>query len=74
MGLLEDLADKLAEETLEIVEGSGDETIVETIAKAVGASSTTLEETFLTAVRIRRSALRGHEAIAQIRERLASEK
>ena len=58
MGVLEDLADQLARQTLEL-ERDLDDRLFEEVAKVVGASSQTLEEAYLTAIRVRRAALRG---------------
>lgn len=66
MGVLEDLADKLAEETMELSAELGDDEIFEEISKIIGATSTTLQETYLTSIRLRTAAARGHEALANI--------
>ncbi|WP_421704180.1 hypothetical protein [Aliiroseovarius sp.] len=59
MDLLEQVADKLAQDALEAVRVTGDEDIITQVMKSVGSSSTTLEEAFMTAVRIRRAEARG---------------
>lgn len=59
MDLLEQVADKLAQDVLEAVRVTGDEDIITQVMKSVGSSSTTLEEAFMTAVRIRRAEARG---------------
>lgn len=53
MGVLEDIADKLAKDTMDLVAKTGDEMLVGEMTKAIGATSTTLEEAYLTAIRIR---------------------
>lgn len=58
MGVLEDLADDLARDTLAAAEKLGSETLVEEVAKQLGASSTTMEEAFMTSVRIRTAEIR----------------
>lgn len=51
--IAEDLADKLALDTIKAAETLGDDRLIEQIAQAVGASSPTTEELFRTAVRVR---------------------
>jgi len=58
MGVLEDLADKLAQDALEAAEKLGDEDLINDIAKQLGASSTTMEETYMTSIRIRSAEIR----------------
>ena len=67
MEYLEQIADGLAKEVLELEEVSGDEELVKEVMKTIGASSTTLEEAFLTAVRIRRAEARALRLIAKRR-------
>ena len=67
MEYLEEIADKLAREVLEVEDVTGDEELVNQVMKTIGASSTTLEEAFLTAVRIRRAEARALKLIAQHR-------
>lgn len=59
MGLLEDLADKLAQDTLSEMERLGNDRLYIDVAKALGTSSPTMQETFLTSVRIRMAEQRG---------------
>lgn len=68
MEFLEQVADGLAKEALEIEEITGDEDLVGLIMKTIGASSTTLEEAFLTAVRIRRAEARALILLAEKRK------
>lgn len=72
MGVLEDLADKLAKETLELSAETGDNDIFEQVSKVVGATSTTLQETYLTSIRIRTAAQRGHKALDEIAAKKAA--
>jgi hypothetical protein len=51
--IAEELADKLARDTIEAAETLGDDRLIEQIAQAVGASSPTTEELFRTLVRVR---------------------
>ncbi|MDG3039979.1 hypothetical protein [Roseicyclus marinus] len=51
--IAEDLADKLARDTIAAAEALGDDRLVEQIAQALGASSPTTEELFRTLVRVR---------------------
>ncbi len=51
--IAEELADKLAIDTIAAARDLGDEGLIEQIAQAVGASSPTAEELFRTAVRVR---------------------
>lgn len=54
MGVLEDLADALAQDTLKHAAKLGDEDdVIRAVAKKLGASSTTMEETFMTSIRVR---------------------
>ncbi len=55
MGVLEDLADRLAKDALDASEELNDEGILTEVAKQLGATSTTMEETYLTSIRIRLS-------------------
>jgi len=66
MDMLEQVADALAQDTLEAVRKTGDESIVDEVKKSIGASSTTLEEAFLTAIRIRRAEARGRALLADL--------
>ena len=63
MGVLEDLADKLAQDTLQAAEELGDETLVTRISEELGASSQTTQEAFNTAIRMRRAERRAREVL-----------
>ena len=67
MDILTQVADKLAQEVLEVERETGDEDLVEEVKKTIGASSTTLEEAFMTAVRVRRAEARARALIEDIR-------
>lgn len=53
MSVVEDLADKLARDTIKAMDVLGDENLPEQVAKVLGASSPSSEEIFRAAVRIR---------------------
>ncbi len=61
MGVVEDLGDALAVETLKAMDELNNDRFYSEVARIVGASSPTLQEAFLTAVRIRLAAARGHK-------------
>ncbi len=62
MRLLEDLADGLARDALEL-QRDEDDKLVDDIGAAIGASSQTLEEAYLTAIRVRRAEKRARALI-----------
>ncbi len=66
MASLEDIAAELAEDTLALMEQTGEDRIHFEVAKVLGASSQTLEEAFLTQVRVR---LAGDKARAFLQEK-----
>ena len=59
MGVVEDLADGLARDTMEAMRELDDERYFNDVAKVIGASSPTLQEAFLTSMRIRLAEARG---------------
>lgn len=59
--VLNDLADKLAADTIKAMDALGDELLYEHVAKVLGASSQTSEEAFLTSIRIRLAERRGRQ-------------
>ena len=61
MGVVEDLADDLARETLVLMAEMDDGRFFYEVAKVVGASSPTLEEAYLTAMRVRMASVRGRK-------------
>ena len=71
MGIVEDVADELAMESLRIINATGDDAFVQRIADTIGGSSQTMEEAYLTAVRVRRAEQRAREMIVQIKEEMA---
>jgi hypothetical protein len=64
--LLEELADKLAIDTLAAMDETGDDRLHEKLAKSIGAYSPTLEEAFLTSMRVRMAARRGQAELARL--------
>jgi len=63
MSMLEDISDRLAKETLEILDGSDDDTLQKKVADTIGNSSPTLQEAYNTAMRIRRAEIKAIEVI-----------
>jgi len=59
MALLDDLADKLAQDTLAAMRALGNDHLYVEVAKVLGTSSPTMQETFLTSIRIRLAEQRG---------------
>ncbi len=53
MSVVEDLADKLARDTIKAMDALGDENLPDQVANVLGASSPSSEEIFRAAVRIR---------------------
>lgn len=53
MGTIETLAAKLAEDTLAVMDASGDERFYVEVGAVLAAASQSLEEAFLTEVRVR---------------------
>lgn len=71
MGIVEDVADELALESLRIINATGDDAFVQRVADTIGGSSQTMEEAYLTAVRVRRAEQRAREVLGKIKEDLA---
>lgn len=59
MSLLDEVANNLARETVNLIGITGDETMERRVADEIGASSPTLQENFLTAMRILKAEKRG---------------
>lgn len=64
MGVVEDLGDKLALETLAAMEELGNDRFYMEVSRVLGAASPTLQEAFMTSIRIRMAAERGHVFLA----------
>lgn len=71
MGIVEDVADELALESLKIINATGDDAFVQRIADTIGGSSQTMEEAYLTAVRVRRAEQRAREVLKTIKDEMA---
>lgn len=68
MGLLDDMADDLARQTMEIVDATGNLELERELADILGTSSQTLEEAFLTAMRVRKAEKRARALLAAKRK------
>jgi hypothetical protein len=53
MGIIEELADKLAEDTIAAANDLDDPKLIDEIAKSLADTSSTTQEAFLTSVRVR---------------------
>lgn len=53
MSTLQDIASQLADDTMKIMDKTGEDRLHYEVAKVLGASSQTLEEAYLTEVRVR---------------------
>ena len=71
MGIVEEVADELALESLKIINATGDDAFVQRIADTIGGSSQTMEEAYLTAVRVRRAEQRAREMLKAIKQEMA---
>ncbi|WP_425090206.1 hypothetical protein [Tropicimonas sp. S265A] len=67
MGVIEDLADDLARDTIAAAEELGDEQLVRLVGEQLGASSSTMQEAYLTSVRVRQAELRARKYLEQVR-------
>lgn len=63
MGVIEDIADKLAVDTLAAADELQDAGLVDTIARTLEASSTAAHEAFMASVRARVALTRGRELL-----------
>ncbi len=71
MGIVEDVADELALESLKIIDATGDDAFVQKVADTIGGSSQTMEEAYLTAVRVRRAEQRARVVLAELKADMA---
>jgi hypothetical protein len=71
MGIVEDVADELALESLRIINATGDDAFVKQVADTIGGSSQTMEEAYLTAVRVRRAEQRARELLGRLKDEIA---
>lgn len=65
MGIVEDLADALARDTIEAAEKLKDDALIAEMSKVLGASSTTTQEAFMTAIRVRVAEARGRKFLEE---------
>lgn len=65
MGIMEDLADDLAKDTIAALDLIQDEQLIQDVARVIGASSVTTQEAFMTAARVRLSEKRARDYLAQ---------
>ena len=63
--VLQELADKLAADTIKAMDALGDDRLYEQVAKVLGASSQTSEEAYLTSIRIRLAERRGRQFLTE---------
>ncbi|WP_126978600.1 hypothetical protein [Frigidibacter oleivorans] len=59
MALIDDLADKLAQDVLAAQPELDDDRFYEKVARSIGALSPTMQEAFMTSIRLRLAELRG---------------
>jgi len=74
MGVVEDLADELAQDVIKAIDATGDEELAGEIARVLGATSQTAEEAFLTAVRVRRANLKARALLLAKLQRFKDER
>ncbi|MFV2035112.1 MAG: hypothetical protein ACC631_08395 [Halocynthiibacter sp.] len=65
MGIVEDLADSLAKDTLDVSSRTHNDDLVKEVSEILGASSITTQEAFLTAIRVRRAEARARAFLAE---------
>ena len=65
MGIMEELADDLAKETIAALDYFEDEQLIQDVGRVIGASSVTTQEAFMTAARVRLSERRAREYLAK---------
>ena len=67
MSITEEIADKLARDTIAAAEDLGDDTLIAEVSKVIGTFSTTTQEAFMTAIRVRISEKRAMKFLADKR-------
>lgn len=65
MGIMEDLADDLAQDVIKVMDEIDDEMLIQDVSRVIGATSTTTQEAFNTAARVRLSERRARTYLAQ---------
>ncbi|MCA0043892.1 hypothetical protein [Celeribacter litoreus] len=75
MGIMEELADQLAKDTIDAIDIIQDEQLIQDVARVIGASSVTTQEAFMTAARVRLAEKRARDylqkRLAEAREGVA---
>jgi hypothetical protein len=61
MGVIDDLADALAKDTLAAAERTGNEQLIVEVGRQLGASSSTMEEAYQTYIRVRQAEARARQ-------------
>lgn len=74
MSVVDDLADKLARDTIKAMDALGDENLPDQVAAVLGASSPSSEEIFRAAVRIRLAERRARNFLNEHVERALAAK
>lgn len=74
MGVVEDIADELARETMELMEQLGDDEFFKEVAHEIGALSQTSEEAFTTAIRVRLAERRAKRFLKETAAKIAKSK
>ena len=69
--ITDEIADKLAIETIRVMDALGDDQYFMQVAKEIGSSSQTMEEAFLTAMRVRLAERRARVMLTTEAERIA---
>lgn len=73
MALTDDLADRLAAETMSAMAKTGDDRLYLEVGKAIGVMSPSLQEAFLSSCRLHLAAERGHRFIEDRLKSLAGQ-
>jgi hypothetical protein len=67
MGIVEDLADELAQDALKAVDEHDDDMIIDRVAEILGADSITTQEAFMTAIRVRKADRRARVYLSKLK-------
>lgn len=74
MSIVDEMADKLAADTMRAQDKLGEDYLYEEVAKVLGAASTTLEEAYLTSMRVRIAERRARKFFEKRVKELVEEK
>jgi hypothetical protein len=69
MGVIDDLADALARDTIATADELADEGLIKQIGDQLGASSSTMQEAYLTSIRVRLAEKRARQFLEAQRAR-----